>query len=186
MAMKESIVALQHRDHEKLRQLVAEYRSGNSNTRPATFRALVDLVTRHAFAEEEVLFPAARRVLAEGESLTSDIEHKHQRANELLTELEAFEPGDPAFEARAELLFAILLDDASEEETQLLPRLTEMMSSEELERVGGTWAIAKTLAPNRSHPRVPRRPPGNVLAGIPLLFVDRVRSVVARLRNTAQ
>jgi hypothetical protein len=46
-------------------------------------RAVARLVFTHAFAEESVLFPAARRVLPEGDPLTLQIETDHQEVDEL-------------------------------------------------------------------------------------------------------
>jgi hypothetical protein len=48
-------------------------------------RAVARIVFTHAFAEEAVLFPAARRALPEGDPLTLQIETDHQQVNELMT-----------------------------------------------------------------------------------------------------
>jgi len=184
--MATNIIDLQKLDHVHLDRLFKRYGDEPNDARRATFRELVDLVTTHAFAEEEVLFPAARRALASGEQLTAEIESQHQRINELLTEMEGMEPGDEGFDRRVDELFPLLRADVRNEEDRLLPAMAERLDPAELERIGAAWAVAKKAAPNRSHPRVPRRPPGNVLAGIPLYVIDHVRSAIARLRNTSQ
>jgi hypothetical protein len=185
--MAQTIIELQREDHAHLDRLLSRYAEESHFSRRDTFREIVQLVTTHAFAEEEVLFPAARRVLARtGEDITRDIEGEHQRINELLVELEPLRPGDPGFEARVEELFPLLRTDVRDEEDRLLARLQERMSPAQLERLGTAWKVAKRLAPSRGHPRIPRRPPGNVLAGIPLFFVDRLRDLVARLRHAPQ
>jgi len=185
--VSESIVVLQRRDHSHMQQLFTRYAVETPVERRATFRELVDLVTTHAFAEEEVLFPAARRELGEvGEQITSEIEQQHQRANELLKELESYEPGAAEFESRVRELFPLLESDARNEEDRLLAALERELGPRELEHLGLVWDLARRAAPNRSHPGIPRRPPGNVLAGIPLFFVDRMRGLYAKLRNHAQ
>lgn len=68
----------------------------------------------------------------------------------------------------------------------MLPRADEALDRAELERIGTAWVAAKELAPNRAHPGIPRRPPGNLLAGIPLFFMDRVRDLVASFHHTSQ
>ncbi len=181
--MRPTIIDLQRQDHLHLDALLNRYGHESPAQRRDTFREIVNLVTTHAFAEEEVLFPAARRVLASGEPLTAEIESEHQRINELLKEMESMQPGEPRFERRTEELFPLLRLDVRNEEDRLLSALGDRLDTAELERLGRAWAFAKRAAPNRAHPGIPRRPPGNVLAGIPLFFVDRVRELFARLRH---
>lgn len=187
MADDHDIVALQVADHAYLDRLFYEYRERSTRGRRETFREIVDLVTTHAFAEEEVLFPMARRVLGDaGEAITSEIESQHQRVNVLLVEMEGREPGDADFDVRVAELFPLLSRDVRNEEDRLLPALSAKMAPGELRALGMAWLAAKKAAPNRAHPRVPRRPPWNALAGVPLLVIDRVRSFFAHRRNTSQ
>ena len=128
-----------------------------------------------------MLFPAARRALEQaGEKITSDVETQHQRINELLLELEAYEPGDLEFEHRVAELFPLLRLDVRNEEDRLLASLEGSLDEGALERLGAEWLAAKKLAPDRPHPAIPRRPPGNVVAGLPLAIIDRVRRFFTR------
>lgn len=181
----DTIIDLQRRDHAYMNQLFERYEDPAEN-QDAVFRELVALVTTHAFAEEEVLFPLSRRMLSTGEAVSADIESKHQRINELLKEMEPMATGEPSFEQRVPELFGLLEADAREEEDILLPQLNQQLGRRRLQAVGVAWTVAKRLAPNRAHPNIPRRPPGNVLAGIPLLIIDRLRGLVARRRDRSQ
>lgn len=49
---------------------------------------LCRLVFPHAFAEEAVLFPAARKVLDPGEEVSREIEQEHQEINEVYAAVE--------------------------------------------------------------------------------------------------
>jgi hypothetical protein len=166
-----------------MEQLLRRYET-HSADRFRVYAQIVQLVTTHAFAEETVLFPAARRLLPPTDSLTGDIETKHQRINELMIEMQALEPGDAGFEERAAKLFALLRADAREEEDELLAALTAASDARHLNSIGATWAVARLTAPNRPHPRVSRRPPGNMLAGLPLSVIDRVRRLFERRRES--
>ncbi|WNG14890.1 hemerythrin domain-containing protein [Cystobacter fuscus] len=184
--MSDTIIELQKRDHMLLDELLQRYERATPIGRRDTYREILNLVTTHAFAEETVLFPFSRRVLASAEAITSELESQHQRINELMKELEAFEPGEAGFEVRARELFPLLHADVRNEEDRLLVALEQRLGQEELTRLGTTWAIAKRGAPKRAHPGIPRRPPGNLLAGIPLFFVDRMRELLARWRRAPQ
>ena len=87
-------------------------------------RAVARLVFTHAFAEEAVLFPAARRALPEGDPLTLRIETDHQEVDELVTRLDRSSPDDPAHRDLMEHTFAVLDHDVRTEEDELLPRHT--------------------------------------------------------------
>ncbi|AKF03835.1 hemerythrin domain-containing protein [Sandaracinus amylolyticus] len=184
--MQQTIIHRQQHDHDELELLIERYERAPAARRPDTFRHIVKLVTTHAFAEEEVLFPTARGLGGPGELITAEIESEHQRINELFVEMESAHPGEPEFERRAIELFGLLRKDVADEENRLLPFLASALSTRELQRVGKLWAAAKKTAPNRAHPRIPRRPPGNVLAGLPLAIVDRVRDLFARWRHAPQ
>lgn len=47
-----------------------------------------------------------------------------------------------------------------------------------LRSLGLAWELVRRTAPTRAHPVVARRPPGNVVAAVPLSVVDRVRDLV--------
>jgi len=47
-----------------------------------------------------------------------------------------------------------------------------------LRRLGVQWEILRRTAPTRPHPVVARRPPGNVLAALPLSALDRTRDAL--------
>jgi hemerythrin superfamily protein len=174
-----SILTRQRRDHERLDRLLHRLdRSAPGAEEEATLHAIARLVFPHAFAEESVLWPEARRVLPDGEALTLRVEQEHQEVNELWTSLEQLPSGDPG---RAELvarLATVLREDVRDEEDELLPRLQDAVSVRRLQALGVAWEAVRRTAPTRPHPVVSRRPPGNALAALPLTVLDRGRDVL--------
>jgi hemerythrin-like domain-containing protein len=181
-----NILTAMARDHARMEDLLQRYERGGAAARRRVYGAIRDLVTTHAFAEETVLFPCARRVLADGEGMTAAIEREHQRANELMADMEDLDPGGPAFAQRAAELFRLLRTDARQEEDVLLPAMAAATSEAHLETIGATWTAARRTAPNRPHPAIPRRPPGNVLAGVPLAVTDRLRNLARTVRRPSR
>jgi hypothetical protein len=137
----------------------------------------------HAYGEETVLWPVLRAVLPDGEALTLRNEQEHQRINELFSELDRTPSGDPRRPQRVEALVELLHQDARDEEDLLLPRLQQALTVQQLRRLGRTWSVVRRIAPTRPHPVVSRRPPGNLVSGLPLATVDRSRD---RLDRTAR
>ncbi|RJK98102.1 hemerythrin domain-containing protein [Vallicoccus soli] len=159
--------------------MLAYDRAGSPDARARVVSDLAERALRHAFAEETVLFPAYRKHLpAEGDRLTAHIEGEHQEINELLQDLQDADPAAPSYDARVRRLFALISDDARNEEDALLPRLQQVASEDELRAIGAAWEAARTASPTRPHPGIPRRPPGNALAGVALAASDRVEDLL--------
>ncbi|WP_432572442.1 hemerythrin domain-containing protein [Kineococcus sp. SYSU DK005] len=178
-----SILSRQSRDHADLDALM---RAHDAETDPdARGRVLAELAERalrHAFAEETVLFPAYRTHLPEhGEELTRHIEGDHQQVNELLEQLQDADPRSAGYDELVHRAFEVIRHDAHDEEDDLLPRLQRVASVEELRAIGAAWEVQRRVAPTRPHPRVPRRPPGNALAAVPLSVTDRVKDAAEHL-----
>ena len=174
----------QRADHARLDRLMARARDNLETggvAHQAALRAVARLVFTHAFAEESVQFPAARRVLPEGDPLTLRIETDHQEVDELVTQLDRSSPDDPAHRELMERTFAVLDHDVRTEEDELLPRMQELHGPRRLRLIGWQWELVRRIAPTRPHPVVSRRPPGQVLSALPLTVLDRARDLLQRL-----
>ncbi|WP_432485369.1 hemerythrin domain-containing protein [Kineococcus esterisolvens] len=178
-----SILSRQSRDHADLDALMRAYDAEpDADARGRVVAELAERALRHAFAEETVLFPAYRQHLPEqGEELTAHIEGDHQQVNDLLEELQDADPRSPDYDALVRRAFEVIRHDAHDEEDDLLPRLQQVASAEELRAIGAAWEVQRRTAPTRPHPRVPRRPPGNALAAVPLAVTDRVQDAAEHL-----
>jgi hypothetical protein len=131
-------------------------------------------VFSHAFAEESVLFRAARRVLLKGDPLTLHIESA-QQVNELVTCLDASSGDASGHAALLERTFVVLHEEVRSEEDELLPRLQQLLSPRQLRALGRRWELVRRIAPTRPHPLVSRSPPGQALSALPLTVLDRGR-----------
>ncbi len=176
----DSILVRQRLDHAVLDRLMTEAQRAAA---PKEFaRAVGELSRRalqHAFAEETVLFPVYRERFGDrADELTADVESKHQEINDLLVQIDGA-PDDARTRAAVDRVCALIRADAREEEDVLLPRLLAELDPDALRRLGSAWEAARVAAPIRPHPRVSRRPPGNVLAGPFLAVWDRLRGAVA-------
>ncbi len=184
MGGRGSVLHRQKRDHVRLNGLLQRLADAAPDRRAAVLLNIYRLVFPHAFAEETVLWPAARRLLPDGHALTLRVEEEHQRINELVTRLEGLRPGSPEHEEVLERLVALLREDVRDEEDVLLPRLQAKLTAAQLRRLGLAWEAVRWIAPTRPHPIVARRPPGNVLSALPLAVLDRLRDLAdARLHR---
>jgi hemerythrin superfamily protein len=179
-----SILARQRADHERLDRLMSRARGTEKAGRTAhavALRAVARLVFTHAFAEEAVLFPAARRALPAGDPLTLQIESDHQEVDELVARLDSSSTDDPEHSELLRRTFAVLDHDVRTEEDELLPRLQQVLSPRQLRSLGLQWEMVRRISPTRPHPVVSRRPPGQTLSALPLTLLDRSRDRLQQL-----
>jgi hypothetical protein len=182
---RRSIIVRQRRDHQRLAELARRVRSTHGDEQDEVLTQLCRLVFPHAFAEEAVLFPAARKLLRTGEAVSLGIEQEHQEINEVYAAVERSRRGDPGREALIERALALLDADVRQEEDELLPRLRVALEDRELRRLGWAWEVVRRTSPTRAHPTVSRRPPGQALSAIPLTVLDRSRDALDRLGRRA-
>jgi hypothetical protein len=170
-----SILVRQKRDHVRLDALLHELETSYGDEQDRVLISLYRLVFPHAFAEETVLCPVIRRVLPDGEALTLQVEQEHQEVNELATRLDGCGPDE-----RRELLdrlVQVLREDVRDEEDTLLPELQAALTVRQRRQLGMAWEVVSLTAPTRPHPAVGRRPPGNVIAALPLTVLDNLRDL---------
>ena len=180
-----SVLTRQKSDHVTLNELLEELRVTAGAKQQRVLLRIHRLVFPHAFAEESVLWPVMRRVLPEGEELTLEVEQEHQEVNELVSRLERLKPGNPEREPILDRLIEVLREDVRDEEDELFPRLQALVSRTQLQLLGVAWEVVRRIAPTRAHPIVARRPPGNVVAALPLTAIDRLRDAVDARRYGA-
>lgn len=173
-----SVLTRQRRDHVKLEDLLEDLEGTTGAAQGQVLLRIYRLVFPHAFAEESVLWPVMRRVLPDGHELTLEVEREHQEVNELVTALETLGQGDLARGPVLARLVEVLREDVRDEEDVLLPRLQKRLGRARLRGLGLVWELVRRTAPTRAHPVVARRPPGNVVAAVPLSVLDRVRDLV--------
>ena len=178
-----SILARQKDDHIRLDGLLRDLESVPREAQDAVLQRINRLVFPHAFAEESVLWPELRRRLPDGETLTLQVEEEHQEVNELVTALEDRGLADAERSPLIARLIEVLRQDVRDEEDELLPRLQAVVDERRLRQLGLAWEMVRRTAPTRPHPVVSRRPPGNVLAALPLTVLDRGRD---RLDNVGR
>lgn len=181
MGGRGSVLVRQKRDHVALDVLLERLLASSAEQQQEVLTRVGRLVFPHAFAEEAVLWPALRRTLPAGEQLTVRVEQEHQEINAIFDRLETAAFDDPGRPALIAQIVDLLRQDVRDEEDVLLPRLQDRLGSEELRRLGRRWEMVRRTAPTRPHPIVARRPPGNVLAALPLSLIDRARDRLDRV-----
>jgi hypothetical protein len=172
-----SLLVRQRKDHALLHDLLGEVRRTRGRAQDEALTRLSRLVFPHAYGEETVLWPVLRAALPDGEQVTLRNEQEHQQINQLWIQLERT-TGEPHRQQLVLRIAGLLEVDARDEEEVLLPRLQAALSGRQLRSLGLVWEAVRRTAPTRPHAVVSRRPPGNVVSGLPLALIDRSRDVL--------
>jgi iron-sulfur cluster repair protein YtfE (RIC family) len=132
-------------------------------------------LVRHWLAEEEYMYPAARKALADGGKIADHEIEEHAEAEKVMKRLDGVDPTDPKFDELLTSLIADVRHHIVDEEEDLLPKLQKACSQEELNELGDKVLKAKEKAPTRPHPLAPDKPPANKLLAPGAALVDRMR-----------
>ncbi len=177
-AIKNSgLIELLLRDHEQAKLLLESFDSFPVS-RDERFCEIVHTLVAHEVAEEEVLYPAVRRYVDDGDDLADVRLHEQADAETLLHELQALDPNTEYFLASFIKFRADVLRHAEAEEQTVFPGLASAVAPDEQVRLGKRYERAKQAAPADPHPHTPDTPPANLVIGPVEAFVDRVRDAV--------
>ncbi|HET6530827.1 MAG TPA: hemerythrin domain-containing protein [Actinoplanes sp.] len=147
-------------------------------------RAVADVViatlSRHLSAEEQYLYPAVRRTVPDGDTIADRELAEDRDLLIVLTNLDGVRPDDARFDELAEAVIAAVRRHVEVDESELLPLLTQMVTVEDLIRIGNRIETAEEAAPTRPHPGTPSTPPWNKVVDPVVAVVDKARDAVSR------
>jgi hemerythrin superfamily protein len=166
-------------DHREVQQVFNEIESGGESDRRRELveHVIVELV-RHSVAEEQYLYPTARRVLPDGDEIADHETEEHAEAEEVMKAIEKTDGSDSRFDTLVNQLIGDIRHHIEDEETDLLPKLRAACDDAELRDLGVKFARAKKMAPTRPHPSAPDKPPANKILGPGVGLIDRMRDAL--------
>jgi hemerythrin superfamily protein len=176
----DDVVALLTQQHHHIRDSFAAVENATADDRAEAFRRLVRLLAVHETAEEEVVHPAARRLVQDGEQMVDDRLDEERAAKEKLSRLDDMDPGDPAFMPALRELRADVLRHAASEEQYEFPRLRESAGAQQLALMATAVRAAESMAPTRPHPGA-ETAAENIAVGPVAALVDRTRDAVRKV-----
>lgn len=175
-----SVVDLLLEDHREVKASFAAFETADRGKWWEMFQDLVNDLVRHEVAEEEIVFPAAREDLANGDAIVDARIAEQSEAEELLSKMEKGGRDDPDFAARLTQLREAVLAHASAEEKTIFEPMAHTLDNAKLQKLGDRYAKAKSTAPTHPHPHAPDTPPGNLALGPVAALADRFRDAVRK------
>jgi hemerythrin superfamily protein len=136
-------VSLLRADHKKMRELLKELKSAE---KPAQRQRLLAEVKQqmeaHTTIEEELFYPAflAAARTAKDQQLFYEANAEHNAAKLMLQEVASADDTSEEFPGRAKVLKEVVEHHAEEEETDMFPRVRELIAPAELRALGRQMA----------------------------------------------
>lgn len=171
------VVDLLLRQHEEIRGLFAEVTAAPAADRREPFDRLRRFLAVHESAEEMIVHPDARRVMADGDRVVDERLAEEKAAKETLAELEKMDPADPAFLSKLTALRHAVLTHAEHEEREEFPHLRAAHGGARLKAMGMAVKAAEAMAPTHPHAGV-ESAKSNLLVGPYAAMVDRAGDVI--------
>ncbi len=126
-------------EHREARALFQQYRrladsGGRGDERMLLASQICVALALHMQIEEELLYPAAREVLARDEDLVDEACVEHAGAKSLVAQLKTMTSDQPLFDAKVKVLGEYIDHHVREEESEFFPKLRR--STLDLEAIG--------------------------------------------------
>lgn len=166
-------------DHREVEEVFVEIEKGGGGKKRDLVEYVIVELVRHSVAEEQYLYPVARRVLPDGDNIVDHELDEHAKAERVMKSLEETDADDPKFDELARKLIDEIRHHIEDEENDLLPKLRDACEPAELRELGEKFESSKKTAPTRPHPAAPDRPPANKILGPGVGLIDRMRDALS-------
>ena len=133
------VVPLIKSQHREIEELLEQAQQEDSDTL-TLLRRVAGLLGPHSAAEESFVYPRIAELRPAEAEEVHDGTAEHHHAEALLAELLAGKPDDPGYDGKLAALVGELKHHVEEEESELLPVLSQRASDDERERLGERFA----------------------------------------------
>lgn len=170
------VVSFLMEQHRQIKVLFNEVTAASGKEREKAFYALRRLLAVHETAEEQVVHPAARRALANGDAVVEARLEEENAAKKVLASLEDLDVDSMEFVTKFTALKSSVIMHAEMEEQEEFVELAAAIDPDRLESMRKAAEFAEAVAPTRPHPGV-ESATANMLAGPFASMIDRTRDL---------
>ncbi|HEY5958610.1 MAG TPA: hemerythrin domain-containing protein [Polyangiaceae bacterium] len=172
------VVTFLKEQHQQIKLAFSNVTATTGESRKNAFFALRRLLAVHETAEEEIVHPAARNALPDGDSIVeARLEEEHD-AKQVLSDLEKIDLDSTEFEVLFSSLQSSVIAHAESEEMHEFEPLAGRLDQSRLERMRKAVSFAESVAPTRPHAGV-ESATANMLVGPFASMLDRARDAIS-------
>ena len=171
-------------DHREVESLFQQFQTGSVDFRTEVLRKIVRELSIHGAIEEQVVYPAMRRYLEDGDAKVEHSIADHQAMKEILKSLDGASADEEGVPRTLQMLMADVRSHVQEEENELLPQLRTNMPPVQYTEMATAMQVARQAAPTRPHPKAPASSgPAAAVAGAAASIIDKARDAVRDLTS---
>lgn len=174
----QDVVSFLKAQHKDVKGMMESVLSTNGDARTKAFIALRRTVAVHETAEEEIVHPAARKAIPNGNAIVEARLREEKQGKQVLADLEKLEVDSPEFEEKFKSFQKAVLAHAEAEEKEEFEKLGDKLEPSRLERMKKAVELAESVAPTRPHPGI-ESATGNILTGPFASMLDRSRDALS-------
>jgi hemerythrin-like domain-containing protein len=139
-------------DHKKVAELFDLLETATGKRKLDVFKQLKSELDLHAHIEEAIFYPAIEKP-EPTHDLTLEAYEEHKVVKTLLKELSRAETADDEWQAKAKVLRENVEHHVKEEESELFDKADDVLSAEEIEKLGNRMQAEKARKQGRPAPR---------------------------------
>jgi hemerythrin superfamily protein len=178
------VVDLLRDQHSEIKTLFGRVAAARGARKRDLFQDLVRLLAVHESAEEMVVHPVARRVVADGDQVVDSRLHEENDAKQALAELYDLGVEHPEFDRKLAALGEAVAAHAAREESDEFRYLRRNLPADRLRRMAGAVRAAEATAPTRPDPEAGEPVDVKPLSGPPVKVFGQVRDAVRDWRQS--
>ena len=136
--MSNDAIVLLKEDHKRVKQLFKQLEQKKDEGGEAIADLAAEICEElivHAAIEEEIFYPAARKVVDE-ELLLLEADEEHHMVDVLISEIQKLDPTHEHFVAKNIVLMDMVKHHIEEEEGELFPQVREALGRARLQEIG--------------------------------------------------
>ena len=158
-------------DHKTVKGLFTRFerlKDGADEEKREIVRQIVAELSVHAVVEEQVFYPAVRKVLPDVEDVVLEGLEEHHIVKWTCSELDGMEPTEERFDAKVKVLIESVRHHIEEEEGEMFPQVRQALGRKALQELAESMEQVKATAPTKPQPKAPDVPPPSQVPTIQL------------------
>ncbi|GAA3794566.1 hemerythrin domain-containing protein [Sphaerisporangium flaviroseum] len=138
-------------DHKTVEKLFKQFEKAGEKAhkeKQKIVEQIINELTTHAYIEEEIFYPAARKEVPETKEHVLESVEEHHVVVWMMSELRNLDPKDERYDAKVTVLMENVRHHVEEEEQEWFPQVREAMGRKQLQELGEQMEKAKPQAPS--------------------------------------
>jgi hemerythrin superfamily protein len=139
------VISLIKADHQDLEKVFVQLEEEQGDIK-ALLQQVAEMLIPHSKAEEDVVYPAIKKLVPDENSEVDDGIAEHHHVEETLKKLLAEDPDDPGADGLIAAMIGEVRHHVEEEEDDILPAFGKAASPQQLTELGDQFQAAKKAA----------------------------------------